>query len=396
LRVALIADDLTGAMDAAAPFARRGARTRVLPRPGTFDIGRDGGYDVVAINTESRHLSAPDAAVATLEAVRSLSASDPDVVFKKIDSTLRGQVATEIHAAIRSGVRERACIAPAVPAQDRIVRGGGVIVRGVPLADSEIARDARMPAPSEPLQVLLAQAPEPIRSVILARDTALTVPPVDIEAVVADCENDADFDRLTADAAALRQWLWVGAAGLGNALAARLWPAATGSAASPPSRARCVLFVIGSRTQRSTAQVARLQACGRAHVIPAPSGHVDMAAAIAACGCDAGGAVVMCATPGAESRSADAVARDLGLSAARLIAGKDVDAVFVTGGDTASALLRAVAVDAVDLAGEFQPGIAVASLAAGNRRVPLVTKSGGFGADDVLIQVLDYFSGVPQ
>lgn len=396
MRVALIADDLTGAMDAAAPFARRGARTRVLPRPGTFDVARDGGIDVVAINTESRHLSGSDAAAATLDAVRSLAAARPEVVFKKIDSTLRGQVATEIHAAIRAGVRPRACIAPAVPAQDRIVRDGGVIVRGVPLGESEIARDARMPAPSDPLRVLLLRAPDPIRSAVLPRDAALAAAPEDVGAIIADCESDADFDRLTADAAALSQWLWVGAAGLGNALAARLWAEGRGTGGASSPRARRVLFVIGSRTERSAAQVARLASTGRAQLIPAPAGRVDVAAAAAACGRGASGAVVLCAQAGGESRAPDEVARDLGQAAAKLIADGDVDAVFVTGGDTASALLCAIAVDAVDLAGEFQPGIAVASLADGARRVPLLTKSGGFGSDDVLIQILDYFSGAPQ
>src|SRR5689334_10110997 len=100
LRFWVIADDLTGALDTAAPFAAHGWRTCVVPWSGAS--GRStrwprvvGANDVVVVDTASRH-------VAPREAARRVSAAAAAGrgrhLYKKIDSTLRGNVAAELGA----------------------------------------------------------------------------------------------------------------------------------------------------------------------------------------------------------------------------------------------------------------------------------------------------------
>ena len=102
------------------------------------------------MNASSRHL-APAAARGVVEASgRRLLAWTPRLVFKKIDSTLRGPVPDEVAAAMEVFGRRSALVCPAFPAAGRVVRGGEVLVYGEPLRETEYVRDLRTPPPPNP------------------------------------------------------------------------------------------------------------------------------------------------------------------------------------------------------------------------------------------------------
>src|SRR5918999_419173 len=112
--VRIIADDLTGALDAAAPFAAAAGSLPVL-----WDAG--GGKACAgsfALDTESREAETGALAAALAEI------APADIAVKKIDSLLRGCTVQEIALCLRSGRFANAVIAPAFPAQQRITRGG--------------------------------------------------------------------------------------------------------------------------------------------------------------------------------------------------------------------------------------------------------------------------------
>ena len=104
----MIADDLTGAADCAASSAALGCRAVVLlhspdreePEAGWPDA------DILSIDANTRSVPAEKAAERTARLVHlcdSHHAQDPGyVLFKKIDSTLRGNVAAELAAQLRS------------------------------------------------------------------------------------------------------------------------------------------------------------------------------------------------------------------------------------------------------------------------------------------------------
>ena len=116
----ILADDLTGAADCGLAFLRAGL-------PVTVGLGAAPG-PVAAIDLDTRRMSADDAAAA----VREAAGRAEGLVYKKLDSTLRGHVAAEIRAALEATGLARAVIAPAFPAQGRTVRGGQVFVDGEP------------------------------------------------------------------------------------------------------------------------------------------------------------------------------------------------------------------------------------------------------------------------
>jgi len=113
----LIADDLTGACDAAVYFAMRGRRTVVPIAPGAAPADTS----VIAISTDSRDLEPAAAREAVSAAAASRPIGSPSMLFKKIDSTLRGHVGAEIDAALTVFGCDAALVCPAFPRMNRIV-----------------------------------------------------------------------------------------------------------------------------------------------------------------------------------------------------------------------------------------------------------------------------------
>ena len=136
----ILADDLTGAADAAIAFARRGAPTCV-----TWGerCASDAGATVLAYDCDSRRLGAQPAAQRQRSAAIRLRSEHGRhaALFKKIDSTLRGQPAAEIAAlcdAVRvPGKSVFGICAPANPSMGRTLRDGRVFVHGEPLENTE-------------------------------------------------------------------------------------------------------------------------------------------------------------------------------------------------------------------------------------------------------------------
>ena len=115
IKIAILADDLTGALDAAAPYADRGLDTRVATTPESLGELGSPIPTVLSVCTQSRHVP-PDRASRRIEATsRMVSEYHPAFWFKKIDSTLRGNVASEILAAIAASGLGQAVICSAMP-----------------------------------------------------------------------------------------------------------------------------------------------------------------------------------------------------------------------------------------------------------------------------------------
>ena len=126
VRAAIVADDLTGALDAAGQWARLGLGTYVVLGAGPApDTG------AVAVHTGSRSALAEQARLRARQAAQLLHDRK---VYKKVDSTFRGNIGAEVEGLLEGLGLQRALIAPAFPAAGRTVQGGILYVYGVPLA----------------------------------------------------------------------------------------------------------------------------------------------------------------------------------------------------------------------------------------------------------------------
>jgi uncharacterized protein YgbK (DUF1537 family) len=357
----LIADDLTGACDAAVCFAMRGFGTAVSIANGAgFE-----GSSVVAISTESRDVESSAAGCRIQAAAARLRTISPRLLFKKIDSTLRGHSGVEIAAALDAFNCDVAIVCPAFPGMNRIVSAGLLRVNGSSdFAPIDVAEHLRAHGIG---QCAHAQCEE----IAMAISSGARV-------IVLDAVCDKDLDRIAvAGLATGLRILWTGSAGLAAALARTLRPGS--QCHSHPVPAGPLLFCLGSNHAVTVAQETALVGRTRAPVVPAEATTRET-------------------IHGKLRQSRQVVLRIPRGAVAKerlteLLPPDGAAAVVVSGGDTATLFCEAAGVQYIDLVDEVLPGIPHGVIRGGALHgISIVTKSGGFGAIDALIQITEYFS----
>jgi uncharacterized protein YgbK (DUF1537 family) len=383
-RLAIVADDLTGAADAAAPFAAAGIASAVALRRGT-----DPGTLVVALSTESRDLPEAEALAAVRAAAAALSdAICPRWWYKKIDSMWRGWPEAESRALADAIGMRCVILAPTLPARGRAVRGGAILVGRDRVADPAVG--AAMPLG----RLGLAE----IRAGLAGLSGTLRSLPGG--AILADGETDEDLHALVEASLTAGVVLLAGSAGMACRLAAVL--PLPRSPRPPLPAAAPVLAVIASRHPAAATQIAAADAAGVGPVVRAPidgtladlSTRERLASSVAN-GLAHRRSVLLTTAPDAASPMPG---RELALGLAQVAAHPDVvaqaAAFYLSGGDAAAACLHSLAADALLLGGEVEPGVpwgVITGGPAGGR--PLVTKAGSFGDEDTLVRCLAFLNG---
>ncbi|MBR1425357.1 four-carbon acid sugar kinase family protein [bacterium] len=155
--VGIIADDLTGANDTALQFKLNGTDTNILLKNEIAKSQKaEFGAQAWAISTESRNVSAKEAFEKVKDAVQLLEKEiNPDYFYKKIDSTVRGNIAVEVLSILEVLGWDAAVIMPAFPQEGRITVGGYQLLKGVPIERTEMARDPHSPINESHLPKLL-------------------------------------------------------------------------------------------------------------------------------------------------------------------------------------------------------------------------------------------------
>jgi len=375
------ADDLTGACDAGAQFAARGLATIVLLAGAPWPTQPAA---VTVVDTESRGLD-PEAARQRAREAGALLARRAGLLYKKVDSTLRGAVAAEIAGMLGGVDLTRVLLAPAFPAQGRTVVDGIVSVHGRPASETAVAREpAFPPTGSSALALLGASGPHPVVALPLAlvrrgSDRVRESLERFDGAFVADAETDVDLDTL-ASAARPVATLFAGSAGLAAALAsglggdARAVKLVEGEDEAAPGRLGAVrgerrpgsslLVVAGSAHPATRAQVARFRDRGGSVLEPADADDFEK--------------------PGRRAETVERLAAAARASVERHRPGM----LLLAGGETAVAVVRALEASGLRLDGEVEPGVAGGRLLDGPfAGLPLVTKAGGFGDPDTLVRL---------
>lgn len=406
--VAIIADDLTGAADSGIQFARAGYRTAVafsgLPIPPSE------GLDATAVDTDSRLLPSQEARERVRNAGQALK--DARIVYKKIDSTLRGPFSTESEAVLDSTGRAKAIVAPAFPSTGRSTLEGVQLLHGDPVHETGLANDPHTPVKEGHIPSTLAAA---------GLEDIATLGTGDLEDpgkvreildgarwVVADAEEDRHLEALVRAVPDPAEVLWIGSAGLAAALS-RVYPGPHAAAAgvsdsdAPIRTSRRILVVVGS-----TNEVVREQlrcVAGESETVSVPldsravaDGNSDEAVRAAFESArealEKGSNTVLYTTVGEDldSECAERLVEDV----AEVVAGLSEEGLFealvLTGGDTAVHVARALGAQGIVLKEEIEAGVPVGTLI-GPNPYPVVTKAGGFGAPDTLLKALQTLTG---
>ncbi|WP_212526029.1 four-carbon acid sugar kinase family protein [Actibacterium sp. MT2.3-13A] len=345
-RWVIIADDLTGALDTAAPIAEHGVPVRAALSPSSLPEVLAAGEGIIAVSTKSRELSADDARKAIRQV---LDALPPGArILKKIDSRLKGHISAEVAEALVLGYR-RVVAAPAIPDLGRVVEGGLLHGFGI----------------TRPLSVSAAFG-------------GLAVP-VEVPDITSDMDFDAVLERLAPDT------LVAGARGLSVALARKFAPEP--SAPRIPRSGR-VLVAIGSRDPITLRQVEQLRARGAdmAYVAcpngAAPAVQTGRAATI-----------LVQLVAGDRDEPREDVTERFAQTLAVLVRRTGADTLIATGGETAQSVLDVLGVATLDVLGEAAPGVPVTRAVFPGGSLNVLTKSGGFGDPGLLVQLLGALRG---
>lgn len=424
MRLAVIADDLTGANDTGVQLVKRGFSTTVCIDP---DQAPNGMYEAVVYDTDSRVLPAAKAYAQVkriAERIRSEWDEQPEIVYKKIDSTMRGRVGAELDAVYDVFGPDFIVITPAFPENGRIVREGTLFVNGVPVHETEAGRDTQAPVKESDVLKLLRR--ETARHVALITLEDLHLHQEAWQAKLKQFKDegivylvvDATQDEHLYQAVELflstdYRIVWSGSAGLAKALTAFVQPVKSRDHTRfSPIVANRILFVVGSTHSRSRRQLDELlahpdvsgiefniqnrlnenrsfvdEAVGAFqighHVVLYSSSETVNGDLLLKSGQDRG----------AVSR---AISAQLGTMAARIVEEGNVDALVMTGGDTAKQVCKMLGCAEMELDDELETGVPIGRLQSdrlGGRTLYAVTKAGGFGTDSIWIQVLQYFGG---
>lgn len=385
-KLGLLADDFTGAMDAGAQFALLGLST-VFER----SEGEDTSAELLVISTESREATADEAIRRTEQTVARLNNRQ---IFKKIDSTLRGNITAEIIPLLHGVEIHQALICPAIPELVRIVRSGELWVNGVRLHETDFRNDPTFPRNTAQIaQILRVEAGkiplEIIRSGKQPLQLFLDAQPQQF--LVADAETDADLDVL-ARAVIENNLLPCGALGF-----ARAWGKVLKPGLPPLPRQNLnpqhlpPLFILGSHHPITTHQWKNL--IRQRDVISLHySKSLKSDAVITAL--KTGKAVILhmpeenIASVDERAEMMDAMCH---IAAPAVIDGQ-TGGLIACGGETAAQFCRILGTQAVQILGEILSGTPYGKLIGGQSpQTTIVTKAGGFGDENVLIHIYDHF-----
>jgi uncharacterized protein YgbK (DUF1537 family) len=404
--VLIIADDLTGAADTGLQFRRAGHSVRIRFADG--GTARDTHQDsVLVVTTETRNAPAAEAERILRSVGEVMVQGAAPTLFKKIDSTLRGQVGIEIRTLLDYLPGRIAWTVPAYPQLGRRMENGVYTVNGVPLAATEFAHEIpHCPADSRIVSLLETQSGEPVAHVgaeiiergadaITARISELTRGGT-VRALLFDAATDTHIEHIVvASEQSEVPPLWVGSAGLAGALTKHTERKEAPSAPpSIPDSPAPVLVVAGSRNPVTRRQLHVLQKHEPSllpHVVMESSDPPHNPATLTPRG-------ILLTLPDAApnpspSETGRAAAR-LGEAAARTITEVGCDRLILTGGDIAAATCRRLNVDAMEIIGALEEGIPLLRLHGGAANSALVvTKAGGFGTEESLHRAFKFLTG---
>ncbi len=405
VRLLIIADDFTGALDTGVQFAAYGAKTLVETNP-MYDFTRTAsGTEVLVLNAETRHLSSDQAYAVVYRAVREAKSVGIPYIYKKTDSALRGNIGSELAAAMDAAELDRMAFVPAFPVMGRVTRGGVHYVDGVPVARSVFGRDPFEPVCSSNIREIVAAQTD--RPVVLHPETtsarAWRQPGIQLY----DADTDEDLWEIAQNLTLESLHLSAGCAGFAAVLAELL--ELRGEPTEIPPLIPALFVVCGSINPVTQLQLDTAEQSGfvrfrlgllekldplwleSTRCQQAVRNWLDAANHTRRCILDSNdpdGGVETDAFIRLQGLTKKQVrlriSEALATLTRRLVDGGLKATLMCTGGDTLLALMREMGVTELTPVCELFPGVVLSSFAYQGKAIPIISKSGGFGTPDLL------------
>ena len=413
-KLLMIADDFTGGLDTGVQFAARGAATRVVTDP-DYDF-RCAEEEVTVLAVQTRHLRAEDAYRVVYDAVARAKLAGVQYIYKKTDSALRGNIGSELSAALDASGADAISFVPAFPKMGRTTKQGVHYVAGVPVAQSVFGKDPFEPVrSSEVAGIIREQSGKPIVLHDLEENFAPSAPGIHVY----DAETDEDLSKIGKDLGEKGLRLCAGCAGFAAVLADILMP--NGAAQAFPPLNPSLFVICGSMNPVTLRQMQRAEENGFTRVHLNPEQKLD-AAWLESEDCRAqvelwlwqaqmGGRFILDVNDPEGACDTEAYAEAHGLTTQELRAcicaqlaqlmkkllDGGLDATLLcTGGDTLLALMSALGVSELTPVGEMSAGVVLTSFTYNKKTYSILSKSGGFGEPGLFCELADWIRNGKQ
>ncbi len=421
----IIADDLTGANDSGVQLTEKGVKTSVL-----FDIPEhshnlDSG---LVIDTNSRALSNQEARSITKQAALFLKEAGYRYVYKKMDSTLRGHIATELQALSEVFSPEFVIIAPALPAYGRTTKDGVHYVNGIKLSETEAAKDPKHPVRQSYIPSLIEDEIDEAVGLLTTEDIKGSTLQAklqsyqvkNIQYIVCDAESQEELLQMAQQVVKISEnIIWAGSAGLAEVLPEVLGISQKMGKHSL-TKSEHVMTVCGSLSQVTQHQVrfAAEQADVTAIELDPiqmftndwemlKDNHIEKCVDVIKSGDD-----IVVYVPSNEQirdkvkrigRKRDLsdyqIGEHISQSIGEIVVGvsernKNLSGLVLTGGDTAKEVARQLGGIGFRLLKQLEAGIPVGTLIGTEKEFRIVTKAGAFGNQQSIYHAMQVLKGV--
>lgn len=390
----IIADDFTGANDTGVQLRRRGYPTSVFLRKAELPEEIS-----VVLDTESRTVGEEYAMQLVEKAVDGVDFSKYRFVVKKIDSTMRGNIAVESWALAKAYKPEIILVAPALPKLGRTTLHGVQRLHGVNVCETELAQDSKNPVHEDDLE-------KTFRKCFSGRIEKIGIEELrnhrrrltEDGVYIFDALTDADLkEAVRLGQSSGKRLLYVGTAGIMDNLMEL-----TGNI--PPSFA-----VVSSISSVTNLQIRYAEEHGlRLVKVPVhdvllhkvePYMFVEKSIEYLKSGQDT---ILLTSTAYDreelnlsyeagrrldmdEAAVSDFVRSLVGRIAKEIVQKAEISGIFITGGDTAMGVLSGMGADGAEILSEIMVGIPLVKVLGGELNgKKMVTKAGAFGREDAI------------
>lgn len=410
IKLLMLADDFSGALDTGVKFSSMGISTQVLPNK---ELGfRGASSEVLVINTETRHLPAAEAASIIRSIVTDAKDAGIPYIFKKTDSVLRGNIGAELSAALECSSSDMLAFFPAFPEMQRTTKNGVQYYAGTPIHESCLGDDPFDPVLCSCVADIIHRQSD--TSVISVPVGGTGEKPADTKSIfVFDSETDEEMEAAVARLAAEKRLkLVAGCAGLASIIQPYLHleqnaKTNTGCLKKP------LLFVCGSVNPVTRSQIAYADRNGFRIVQLKQDQQLDpdfvTSEAFSSIAeqvhrsISQGVSTVLVSDPSLtlDTLPAELLARVGTLEQQRVqisqtlaallkcLLDKGVDcSLMVSGGDVLLEAIRQIGCPSLEPTDEIAPGTVLSSFTYCKKTYQLVSKSGGFGAETLLVDLL--------
>jgi len=168
--ITVIADDFTGAAELAGISLRYGLKVELC-----VGVVEHKNADVLIVSTDSRSLKKNEAIRVTEEVLKKILELKPKLIYKKIDSVLRGYILEEAKVQMKLMNKSRTFIMPANPSLSRTIKNGEYFVDGIKITETGFAQDPEFPIKANSIKEILNNEVEVLKSKDKLSDTGIVV-----------------------------------------------------------------------------------------------------------------------------------------------------------------------------------------------------------------------------